>query len=79
MRLARAAALVLVLSGARCATVFEKPELRFRGLRVNSIGRNVGRPVRKSYWAMRSRLATRTRSGWRCSRRSGCSNRLPRK
>jgi LEA14-like dessication related protein len=38
MRLARVAALVLVLCGARCATVFEKPELRFRGLRVNSIG-----------------------------------------
>jgi LEA14-like dessication related protein len=38
MRLAGAAALVLVLAGSRCTTVFEKPELRFRGLRVNSIG-----------------------------------------
>ncbi len=42
MRLLRAAglatALVLVLSGTRCSTVFKKPELRFRGLRVNSIG-----------------------------------------
>jgi LEA14-like dessication related protein len=37
-RITLAAALVLVLSGARCSAVFEKPELQFRGLRVNSIG-----------------------------------------
>ena len=44
-RFAHAAAfaggLVLVLAGARCSNlsaVFEKPELQFRGLRVNSIG-----------------------------------------
>ena len=38
---ARAATLVLVLAGVRCSNlsgVFEKPELQFRGLRVNSIG-----------------------------------------
>jgi LEA14-like dessication related protein len=36
-----AAALVLALVGLRCSNlsgVFEKPELQFRGLRVNSIG-----------------------------------------
>src|SRR6185295_2399889 len=30
--------LALAIAGSRCATVFEKPELRFRGLRLNSIG-----------------------------------------
>jgi LEA14-like dessication related protein len=42
-RIAVATALVLVLSGARCSNLsgaFEKPELQFRGLRVNSIGLN---------------------------------------
>jgi LEA14-like dessication related protein len=45
IRLARALALTcalfLVLAGARCSNlsgVFEKPDLQFRGLRVNSIG-----------------------------------------
>ena len=41
VRIALAAGLVLVLSGARCSNLsgaFEKPELQFRGLRVNSIG-----------------------------------------
>lgn len=30
--------LALALAGSRCSAVFKKPELRFRGLRVNSIG-----------------------------------------
>lgn len=32
------AALSVVLAAARCSSVFERPELRFRGIRVNSIG-----------------------------------------
>jgi LEA14-like dessication related protein len=39
--LAAAAGLALLFSGARCsqfAGVFEKPELQFRGIRVNSVG-----------------------------------------
>jgi LEA14-like dessication related protein len=32
------AALALVVAGAGCSAVFQKPELQFRGLRVNSIG-----------------------------------------
>jgi LEA14-like dessication related protein len=32
--------LALALAGSRCSAVFEKPELQFRGLRVNSIGLN---------------------------------------
>jgi LEA14-like dessication related protein len=31
-------ALSLVLSASRCSSVFERPELQFRGIRVNSIG-----------------------------------------
>jgi LEA14-like dessication related protein len=37
-RTALAAALAFVLAGAGCSAVFQKPELEFRGLRVNSIG-----------------------------------------
>lgn len=33
-----AAALSVVLLGARCASVFERPELQFRGIQINSIG-----------------------------------------
>lgn len=33
-----ATALSVLLAGARCSAVFEKPELQFRGIQVNSIG-----------------------------------------
>lgn len=33
-----AAALSVLVLGARCASVFEKPELQFRGIQINSIG-----------------------------------------
>jgi LEA14-like dessication related protein len=32
------AALGLVLAGARCSAVFQRPELQFRGIRINAIG-----------------------------------------
>jgi LEA14-like dessication related protein len=33
-----AAALAVVLFGTQCAAVFQKPELQFRGIRINSLG-----------------------------------------
>jgi LEA14-like dessication related protein len=33
-----AAALAVILFGIQCAAVFQKPELQFRGIRINSLG-----------------------------------------